>query len=72
MRSKNQRKSTIMMRVRLFQISGIALITLCILNTLFLKAIGLVINTMLFLAGLMQFWVSFRLWQRFYRLSRQR
>lgn len=58
--------------VQVFQISGITLITLGLLNSLFLKSIGVVANGMLFLCGLGQLWISYRLWLLFRRLSRPR
>jgi hypothetical protein len=58
-------------RIRVFQISGIALFTLSVLNALFLKSIPQHINMLLLAAGAVQFILSFVIWQQLRRYTRR-
>jgi hypothetical protein len=59
-------------RVQVLQVSGISLLTVSVLNSVFLKTVGFFINTGLVLSGFFQLWLSFQIWQRRNRLVRSR
>ncbi len=52
-----------MLRVKVLQISGISLITLSILNLLFLPTISYLVDFLFFGTGILMFYVSYRLWR---------
>jgi hypothetical protein len=58
--------------IRILQISGISLMTLGFLNSMFLNYIHLVVNIMLMLCGLGLLWSSYKLWRFYHETSRQR
>lgn len=58
--------------VRMFQISGISLFTVSVLNMLFLKSIGILVNLGLIVCALVLLAISFWLWQRLGRVPRRR
>ncbi len=68
----DRQKEAHLTRVRVFQICGIALLTLSILNAMFLENIGMSVNIALALASAFFLLLSFRLWNRCRRLYRLR
>lgn len=52
-----------MFRIRMFQISGLSLITLGVLNMVFLKSIGMMTDAVLLFCGGCQLHLSFWIWK---------